>query len=837
MTSAFIIDIQSELGPDYEQMNNVLLEMLFNATTGTLPAGSAVSIPRWSGPNPVIVQVQCVFYATLSATLLAAFLAMLGKQWLAQYKRNETRGSIADRSRVRERKFIGLRAWRFHTVMESLPLILQFALALLGSALSRYLWEVNHSVSSVVIGFTCFGFLFYSFVVTASVLSFYCPFQTPFSLLIRSAIALAATRWKKHRKTLGPTQCPPQPESQPKPPSPTDTASQGHEPGANVTIQFPTPLFVQDKDLESDRLDARCVDLLFEMSTDSDVVTSIMDFILEITWHSGIKNVPLKRIYDILICCFDFSGPHPVLIPKSRDLAYLSAKAFVHIELQRRCITKYEEQDSWKHLCTNHHPLSLPGYPGDTDLKTVLFMVDMTLGHCDNVTWENSVYWMTETHRAWMSHVFLYYAWHMGQVSDVVAGFVQDSLTMTPPNTVITDCFIIIGLMIGVPVHVSDLIVKDKRLDINSSSMSLIDLPLSSCEKMSIIQKVFHAFTAIFSSESTQMSSASHALLLATRLSNWNNCAVSYELFKAIMAPDHLSDEQWEAARLAIHGAFNNWLGEVGEPKEVLKFLDYHVALQGAGGDYEQAIKDAVQGVFLPNRERIDPMTLECVRDFNWTSPSFVKGIRSMMQPHNCPYLREHIHGLVALVSDRWFNCSVHVMEPEEMPEFCEHIAMSLDDSDHTQEVEKEAVTILFGMLRSPEWRKHIVPRSWSVLAYCPLVKGLESAKWCLQNAVELLNFMEGLPEGSKWWYWTLWFHYDQLDAATRRVVKTRAKDMVRNNSLSDLNLYLSLIQKEIKRIEEDMDGLYEEEEVRHAEVRSIALEGNYERLDRIVRG
>ena len=30
MASAFIIDIQSELSPDYEQANNILLEMLLN---------------------------------------------------------------------------------------------------------------------------------------------------------------------------------------------------------------------------------------------------------------------------------------------------------------------------------------------------------------------------------------------------------------------------------------------------------------------------------------------------------------------------------------------------------------------------------------------------------------------------------------------------------------------------------------------------------------------------------------------------------------------------------------------------------------------------------------
>ena len=180
--------------------------MLLNATTGTLPPNSVASIPRWSGPDPVIVQVQCILYATLFATLLAAFLAMLGKQWLSRYKENETRGSTADRSRLRERKLAGIETWKFHFVMESLPLILQCALVLLGFALSRYLWEVNSLVSSVVIAFTSFGFVFYFFIVTVSVFSFNCPFQTPVSLFLRFVVKFVTPYLRNLRQAFGPVQ-------------------------------------------------------------------------------------------------------------------------------------------------------------------------------------------------------------------------------------------------------------------------------------------------------------------------------------------------------------------------------------------------------------------------------------------------------------------------------------------------------------------------------------------------------------------------------------------------------------------------------------------------------
>ena len=483
MTSAFIIDVQSDLKPDYEEMNNTLLEMLLNATAGNLPSGPAVAVPRWAGPSPVIIRAQCILYATLSATLLASFLAMLGKQWLNRYRRSETRGSTADRCRVRERKLSGIEAWKFHIIMESLPLILQCALVLLGFALSRYLWEINRSVSSVVIGFTSFGFLFYLLIMTASILSFDCPFQTPFSLLIRFVIGLAVPYWRNFRQAFGRKPQPPQPPqtgtlgARNNFPLSMSAVGGGHGLEANITaltciapaaIRFPwsvTPLFVHCTGDEGDRLDARCISRMFVMSTDIDVVTSIMDFIPDIIWHGGIKNVPLKRIYDTLMDCFDFSGPGPAIIPRLRDVAYLSARAFAHIELQRRCITQHEEhkQDSWKALCANHHVLSTADYSMHPDLGAALFMVDMTLGYDNKFPWEQVR--MTPTHRAWMSHVFLYRAWHEGQLSEIVMDFVEDSLSLEfPGDIVITDCLFTIGLMIGIPLHVNDITVRDKRL-------------------------------------------------------------------------------------------------------------------------------------------------------------------------------------------------------------------------------------------------------------------------------------------------------------------------------------------------------------------------------------
>ena len=64
-------------------------------------------------------------------------------------------------------------------------MMLQLALLLLGCALSRYLWEIDTTVASVVLGVTVFGLTFYTFIVIVGAVSANCPYQTPGARILR----------------------------------------------------------------------------------------------------------------------------------------------------------------------------------------------------------------------------------------------------------------------------------------------------------------------------------------------------------------------------------------------------------------------------------------------------------------------------------------------------------------------------------------------------------------------------------------------------------------------------------------------------------------------------
>jgi len=185
VTSAFIIDVQSQLRPDPNDETVALLRVLIYKVDNTTFGNDPPALPQWTGPPHMVVQVQAILYASLAASLLSALLAMLGKQWLNRYVSTDLRGTAVERSQNRQRKLDGIITWYFDYVMEALPLMLQAALLLLGCALSRYLWEVNPTVASVILTVTAFGIFFYIFIIAAGAASENCPYQTPGSQALR----------------------------------------------------------------------------------------------------------------------------------------------------------------------------------------------------------------------------------------------------------------------------------------------------------------------------------------------------------------------------------------------------------------------------------------------------------------------------------------------------------------------------------------------------------------------------------------------------------------------------------------------------------------------------
>ena len=209
--------------------------------------------------------------------------------------------------------------------------------------------------------------------------------------------------------------------------------------------------------------DSLCIGWMFDRSPDSDEAAVILDFTTEVVWHSGICEVPLANIFEIFDKCFRHSDGKPTLIFRLRDRAYKAGRALVHLGIQRKCIGE-EKDDPLEGLRGMRGSYS--SYSYDNDLDSVLNIVDRLFGTPQPIDWTKFTF--SEPHQRWLAHIFLYRAWdhlcYTSKLPDDVESFITHAFSTEGTHpAVITDCLFIVSLVIGIPLHVDDLAVDDKR--------------------------------------------------------------------------------------------------------------------------------------------------------------------------------------------------------------------------------------------------------------------------------------------------------------------------------------------------------------------------------------
>ena len=246
---------------------------------------------------------------------------------------------MIDRCGDRQRKCDGLEKWPLHFFVESLPVMLQVALLLLGCGLCRHMWSINTSVAYTLITLTGFGVLFYLAIIIAGTSSYACPFQTPasaalhgpwkrlrreilsFVVLCRRAFLWIHRVWNQSVWPFLRRQSPPL------------------IPPGSVWVQRPGQ-WLKQKDLAiirgTNNNDVRCVSWILRNITDPEALDATIRLAGMVRWSED--GIDVEPPYDLIVtifhACFDSYGK---VYPGSRDRAYYSGRAILWIRTLATC--------------------------------------------------------------------------------------------------------------------------------------------------------------------------------------------------------------------------------------------------------------------------------------------------------------------------------------------------------------------------------------------------------------------------------------------------------------------------------------------------------------------
>ena len=446
-------------------------------------------------------------------SLLAAFVAMLGKQWLNRYLRHAG-GSMVERCGDRQRKCDGLQRWPFRLFIESLPVMLQIALLLLACGLCKYMASVNPAVEYTLITLTSLGVLFYIGVVIAGASSYDCPFQTPGSAplgrlwtklgpcltpialpIINALRTLGRIVWRLVFVIYSSLAAVPRPFHSlcvtvyrhlftlleriqlgilyinfrlpwirlnircqlPHPPLPmTQTVRRPPNPQRPINWFAPNELaIIRMKNSDN----ARCVSWILRNITDPEALDAAIRLAGIIRWFEGEADV--KPIYDLIVFTFHSCFGSSTLYPGLRNRAYYSGRAILWIHALAKCKS---EEISWS------FPLPEPRYTAsasDSDLTHLL--VTLQSGHYYYIS--RLLFFkerQTPSHSQWVSNLLL----HLSSAgsSQFDSSYVKLHLWNGDPSTSLDTTFnrlLMCCNLLGLPVGKEALKVQDKSYGVS----------------------------------------------------------------------------------------------------------------------------------------------------------------------------------------------------------------------------------------------------------------------------------------------------------------------------------------------------------------------------------
>ncbi|KAG9044844.1 hypothetical protein FS837_007426 [Tulasnella sp. UAMH 9824] len=180
VNSTFLALTLPQMKPDPADDTNALLLQVAKGGNGTIQSSADLPSASFS-PPPGIYPVNVLLSMSLTLALLSSFLAVLGQQWLVQYRKRS--GGGAEHQRWEQlRRYLGAKRWRLEPVLDDvLPGLLQLAMIIFCISFSVYLSTLNHSMCIVIT--TPIGLVVAILLVIAGLAAWdqWCPFKSPLS--------------------------------------------------------------------------------------------------------------------------------------------------------------------------------------------------------------------------------------------------------------------------------------------------------------------------------------------------------------------------------------------------------------------------------------------------------------------------------------------------------------------------------------------------------------------------------------------------------------------------------------------------------------------------------
>lgn len=300
------------------------------------------------------------------------------------------------------------------------------------------------------------------------------------------------------------------------------------------------------------------------------------------------------------------------------------------------------------------------------------------------------------------------------------------------------------------------------------------------------------------------------ALSLTTLLKYDKACDSNYALFRSIMATVHLEPWLWHPVQLSFIGAFG-WdtsFPPIGDPKEMLDFLEHCLTTQESGVVQDHPIERVFCALAFSADEEAWRRSLEVV---DFSQPRFVNGFCHALR-RGAPYLlRRSTVLILSHLDEQLFNIDPNLLpSPRQASNLVTGWSSAVMGSlkqKPTNILKKSAVTTLFILMDSPFWREYIPAERLTILEHASVIGDDLPDPFCrcLQNP-DILPYLKEANRGmSILWVLIQWVNFPHLSDDIKAQLEPATKEAWARGRRGDPGAFVSIIDKEIARLEREI--------------------------------
>jgi Family of unknown function (DUF6535) len=190
--TAFIIESKKMLEQDQMEVLVDITIQYFNGIGNELR--NNLVRPNFE-PTFEAISINCLLFASLGASLVAALASVVALQWVADYDAAITRGGSSPEDRAKHRQFrhAGVVGWKMGEIIAALPILLYSSVIPFWAGAIQWMWTLHRTVGYVVAGGTAMAVLFYASTTILAAIYVSAPFRTPLSRAFYWAVGPSAS--------------------------------------------------------------------------------------------------------------------------------------------------------------------------------------------------------------------------------------------------------------------------------------------------------------------------------------------------------------------------------------------------------------------------------------------------------------------------------------------------------------------------------------------------------------------------------------------------------------------------------------------------------------------